>query len=57
MISHTEAQELHELIGAALEVAPELQKATLERARELAALIVSDTQDDTPKTDRLPAGA
>lgn len=61
MISHREAQELHECIGAAfeevndnwpasvlvgyLERARELA-AYLERARELAAIVVSDTENE-----------
>lgn len=54
MISHQEAQELHLLIGGPLEVArqngafdPEyitVKASDLERARELAALIVADTE-------------
>lgn len=57
MISHKEAQELHLLIGGPLEVArqngafdPEyitVKASDLERARELAALIVSDTEPST----------
>jgi hypothetical protein len=45
MLSLHEAQELHELIGAALENAQAGELATtadLERARELAAVLVSD---------------
>ena len=49
MLSHTEAQELHELIGAALTAVRNGETAViaeLERALELAALIVSDTSDE-----------
>ncbi len=56
MLSHNEAQELHLLVGAPLELArqngafdPEeitVKAADLERARELAAVIVSDTDPD-----------
>lgn len=54
MLSPTEAQELHELIGAAIEAVhsgddlrdPETHLAGLERARELAALLVADTSND-----------
>lgn len=48
MISPAEAQELHELIGSSLEALKDgsrLRIAVLERARELAALIVSDNEE------------
>jgi hypothetical protein len=56
MLSHKEAQELHRLIGAPIETAREgydgdlevsavmVPVKDLERARELAALIVADTE-------------
>ena len=40
MIDHTEAQELHELIGAAIEASG---TNGLDRAREIAATLVADT--------------
>lgn len=56
MIGHEEAQELHLLVGAPLELArqngafdPEyvtVKASDLERARELAAVIVADTMPD-----------
>lgn len=56
MLSHEEAQELHELVGGPLELArkngafdPEyvtVKASELERARELAAILVSDTDPD-----------
>ena len=61
MISHDEAQELHLLVGGPLEVARQngafnpdevvVKTADLERARELAALIVSDTDPDNAPKD------
>jgi hypothetical protein len=56
MISHNEAQELHRLIGGALQSAEDNQweligADDLTRALELAALLVSDTsQPDTSIT-------
>lgn len=59
MISHSEAQELHRLIGGPIETAADgydgdlevsavmVPLKDLERARELAAVIVSDTDTDT----------
>lgn len=48
-ISHEEAQELHEIIGTVLlwlvDADPE-EALRMERARELAAIIVSDTDPD-----------
>lgn len=55
MISHSETQELHEIIGGVLEaltipdpwlgsLVAETQLVELARARELAALVVSDTE-------------
>jgi hypothetical protein len=41
-LNHSEAQELHEAIGAAIETG---DLSTLSRARELAAVLVSDTLD------------
>ena len=64
MLSHEEAQELHELVGGPLELArkngafdPEyvtVKASELERARELAALLVSDTDPDK-ETEEYPA--
>ena len=52
MISAEEAQELHELIGASLEALRDgrhVRIAYLERAREIAAVIVADsTQEGEP---------
>jgi hypothetical protein len=46
-LTHEEAQELHLAIGAAIELG---DLSGLERARELAAIIVADTSDeDTPR--------
>lgn len=42
-VTHGEAQLLHELIGAAIEAE---DYTGLRRARELASLVVSDTDDD-----------
>lgn len=47
MLSPTEAQELHELIGVAVEVG---DHSGLGRARELAAVLVSDTQGEPMTT-------
>lgn len=41
MINHREAQELHEIIGAAIETG---DLSELPRAREIASVIVSDTE-------------
>lgn len=41
MIDNSEAQELHERIGAAIETG---DTSSLARARELAAIVVSDTE-------------
>ena len=49
MLNETEAQELHELVGAAAETAGngELPDAAdLARARELAAVVLADVSDD-----------
>lgn len=48
MISHAEAQELHEKIGAAIAITSKEGSASgweLGRAREIAAIIVSDTEE------------
>jgi hypothetical protein len=62
MLSHQEAQELHLLVGAPLELArqngafdPEevtVKASDLERARELAAILVSDTDPDNEPEDK-----
>ena len=62
MLSHEEAQELHLLVGAPLELArkngafdPEevtVKASDLERARELAALLVSDSDPDNEPEDK-----
>lgn len=54
MLSLKEAQELHELIGGALEEVENGHTAIiaeLERARELAAVIVSDAEHSTTLTE------
>lgn len=43
MVSHKEAQELHEIIGAAIESG---DLSDLPRARAIASLIVSDTDPE-----------
>lgn len=48
-LSEREAQELHELVGGALEVVRDggtPSVADLVRARELAALVVADSQSE-----------
>ena len=47
MLSHEQAQELHEYIGQATEQAGDWRVA-LERAQELAAILVSDTMEAPP---------
>lgn len=46
MISHNEAQELHRIIGQVLLTAEGQDMAELERALELASIIVSDTEPE-----------
>lgn len=48
MISHAEAQELHESIGVAVQQLIDgvpVQVELLQRARELAAVVVADTDE------------
>lgn len=58
MLSHEEIQEMHLYIGAAIEEAGDW-RAGLDRALELAAILVSDTDPDnchcdTPVTSTEP---
>lgn len=61
MISHSEAQELHQRLGGLIQTfedAGMVDKGDalpdLERARELAAVIVSDTEPEEPDTNEYP---
>ncbi|MFT4471860.1 hypothetical protein ACMX2H_18315 [Arthrobacter sulfonylureivorans] len=51
MLSHEEAQELHQRIGAALQHAEAVHAhevaVELDRALELAAIVVSDTMEES----------
>lgn len=53
-INHAEAQELHYCIGASMPgsgVTIQEQSEYLRRALEIAALVVCDTDSDTPTED------